>query len=320
MKSGASRPTAERRAASARAPTLEALDMIVHTPPYAPARHRARAWIAHVLLATSLLLIPDRATGNEPGRDTAAPHRVEDDATTPVGRRPEVASPSLVRRIGSDFKNVFTTKENLLTVGVGGVAALIAHQWDDEIAAGSLNSELDEDTALDATFESGQIVGGGAVQVGGAFIVFGAGKVFEKPGVEVLGRDLVRAQIVTQSITFAMKLAFGRERPEDPSNTLSFPSGHSSGTFATATVLQRHYGWKVGVPSYAIAAYVAASRLSEARHYLSDVVFGAAVGIVGGYTVTLGLKDERFGVAPLPPATGWGLKLTWSGSCPPPSR
>ena len=37
---------------------------------------------------------------------------------------------------------------------------------------------------------------------------------------------------------------------------------------------------------YAIASYVAASRLHDNVHYLSDVVFGAAVGSIAGRTVT----------------------------------
>ena len=44
-----------------------------------------------------------------------------------------------------------------------------------------------------------------------------------------------------------------------------FPSGHSSSSFATATVRQRHFGWKAGVTAYAMATYVASSRLQENR-------------------------------------------------------
>jgi membrane-associated phospholipid phosphatase len=56
-------------------------------------------------------------------------------------------------------------------------------------------------------------------------------------------------------------------------------------TFAAATVLQRRLGYRAGIAAYAIASYVAASRLHDNRHYLSDVVFGAAMGIVIGRSV-----------------------------------
>ena len=61
-------------------------------------------------------------------------------------------------------------------------------------------------------------------------------------------------------------------------------------TFATATVLQRDLGWKVGVPAYGLATYVAASRIQDKRHFLSDVTFGAAIGIVAGRSVTIGQR------------------------------
>ena len=62
-----------------------------------------------------------------------------------------------------------------------------------------------------------------------------------------VGRDIVRAQIVSQVMVQALKYTVQRDRP-DHSNNKSFPSGHAASAFATATVLQRYYGWKVGVP------------------------------------------------------------------------
>ena len=53
-----------------------------------------------------------------------------------------------------------------------------------------------------------------------------------------------------------------------------------------ATALERHLGWRYAVPGYIFASYVAASRLPADRHWLSDVVFGSAVGIIAGRTVT----------------------------------
>jgi membrane-associated phospholipid phosphatase len=84
-------------------------------------------------------------------------------------------------------------------------------------------------------------------------------------------------------------------------------------TFASATVLQRDLGWKVGIPAYGIATYVAASRIQENRHFLSDVAFGAAIGIIAGRTVTLGRGDGRFAVAPMAAPGGGGVSFTWVG-------
>jgi hypothetical protein len=196
-------------------------------------------------------------------------------------------------------------------VGLG--AAWAAGRFDQELAASGLNSELHPGTGLDAAFEAGEILGGSAAQLGGAFAAYGFGKLVENEEVERVGRDLVRAQIVTQSLTLGVKLLVRRERP-DGSNQASFPSGHASGAFATATVLGRHYGWKVGLPAYAVAGYIATSRLNEGKHYLSDVVFGAAVGILVGRTVTVEIAGARFAVSPTLPTGGIGVQMTWQGS------
>ena len=82
--------------------------------------------------------------------------------------------------------------------------------------------------------------------------------------------------------------------------------------FASATVLQRHFGWKVGVPAYAVASYVAASRVEVKHHYLSDVAFGAALGIVAGRTVPVG-HGHRLVLTPMVTPDGAGAGFTWMG-------
>ena len=263
----------------------------------------------------SLISLPfqfnlDRGIGPNDDEKRYAVNTERDD-TTPVTVAQD-SSPGLVRQIGRDFKNVFTTKDNLLIVGTGLGASWGASHFDDRIVSSGLNSELHEGARLDHFFEAGQIMGGGLMQVGGAFATYGLGELLSNPDAKGLGRDLVRAQLVTHSLTYATKFAVGRERP-DASNHRSFPSGHASATFATATVLQRRYGWRIGVPAYAFASYVGTSRLNENRHYLSDVVFGAAVGILVGRTVTIDLAKARFVVNPMMTRGGYGIQLAWLG-------
>ena len=121
------------------------------------------------------------------------------------------------------------------------------------------------------------------------------------------GRDLVRAQINATTWAYALKFAVDRTRPNgDPR---SFPSGHSTATFATAMVLQQHYGWKVGVPFFAAATYTAVSRLTVNKHWASDVTFGAFVGMASARTVTLHLRDARFAMTPFFVRGGGGVAL-----------
>jgi len=122
------------------------------------------------------------------------------------------------------------------------------------------------------------------------------------------------AKLAGQILAAGIKQATRRSRPEG--SGYSFPSGHTTVTFASATVLQRHFGWKVGIPAYGVAAYVAASRVEMNRHYLSDVAFGAALGIIAGRTVTIG-RGRQLMLTPLAPpdnaGAGAGLGFTWVG-------
>ena len=223
------------------------------------------------------------------------------------------SSPNLIHQIPLDFKNVFTTKQNLVILGVGLGATWAASVFDDEIANSRFNSTLYDEGGADDVLEPGTILGSAAVQVGGAFATYGLGKLLSKPRVEALGRDLVRAQIVAQTLTQVLKLATQRKRP-DGTNQRSFPSGHASGSFASATVIQRHFGWKAGIPAYVVASFIGASRVNQNKHYLSDVVFGATLGIIAGRTVTLYLGKHRFAVTPMVVAGGGGVRFVWLGS------
>jgi hypothetical protein len=164
---------------------------------------------------------------------------------------------------------------------LGGGLAIGAHPLD-----GSVNARLrGHQSAATPIFAPGKYVGQTPVQVGAALGVYVVGRLDHKPKASHLGMDLLRAQILTSALTTGLKYAAHRERP-DHSNPHSFPSGHASITFATATVIERHLGWRSSALGYAVASYVAASRLHDNRHYLSDVIFGAAVGAIGGRTVT----------------------------------
>lgn len=274
-----------------------------------------RRWIIWLVLLLAATMAGAEDAGKRETLDPFFVPRPDFYAPEPASSEDEIKAHNLVRQVGIDFKNVFATKENWIIVGAGLGAAWGVSYFDQEVANSQLNAELNglDDGALDRVFESGEIAGDGYVQAALAVTTYGLGKLFSHDGVADLGRDLVRAQIVAVTITSGIKFAVGRERP-DGSSTTSFPSGHTSSSFATATVLQRRYGWRIGAPAYAFAGYVAGSRLNEGRHYLSDVVFGAALGIMSGRTVTLGVGGERFALAPLFVPGGAGVQLAWVGS------
>jgi membrane-associated phospholipid phosphatase len=197
--------------------------------------------------------------------------------------------------------------ETATILSIGGVGAAAGHRWDRDTSA-SMATSRDLGRALNA----GGTLGSMQMQAAAAFATYAIGRATNHPKAAAIGADLIQAQIVAQVTTQGVKFAAGRTRPDGTS--LSFPSGHTASAFATATVLQRNLGWKVGVPAYAVAAYVGASRIQDKRHYLSDVAFGAALGIVAGRSVTVGSGSGRFAIAPAPAPGGGGVSVTWLGA------
>ena len=65
-------------------------------------------------------------------------------------------------------------------------------------------------------------------------------------------------------------------------------------------MLKRHLGWKGAVPRYIFSSYVAISRVSDKRHFMSDVVMGSTVGIIAGGTVTRPDREFPVTVVPVP--------------------
>ncbi len=87
------------------------------------------------------------------------------------------------------------------------------------------------------------------------------------------------------ALTQGVKQAFPRLRPDGSDND-SFPSSHSSTSFAAAATLQNRYGWKVGIPAQLAAAFVGVSRVQAHKHHWSDVLVGAAIGEATGFLIT----------------------------------
>jgi hypothetical protein len=80
-------------------------------------------------------------------------------------------------------------------------------------------------------------------------------------------------------------------------------------------VLNHHYGAKVGMPAYAVASFIAASRLKRNVHYLSDVAAGAGIGYLIGRTITNNQPSEKnllwFPSVSSVPNGGFNLEVTF---------
>ena len=213
--------------------------------------------------------------------------------------------PNLFTSTLADFKRL-PSRDTVTWLTIGGVAAAAGHRADTK-----LTFTLSTSPALHEPLEAGAVIGGAPFQLGAALATYAFGRAANSSRVATLGADLFRAQSVAQLTTYAVKYSVRRTRPDG--SQFGFPSGHAAVTFASATVLQRHFGWKVGLPAYGVASYVAASRLQMNRHYLSDVVFGGALGIAAGRTVTIGRGRAQMTLAPMAAPGGGGLAFTWLG-------
>jgi membrane-associated phospholipid phosphatase len=106
------------------------------------------------------------------------------------------------------------------------------------------------------------------------------------------------SNVTTVGLTYALKYGFGRERPNGR-NRHSFPSGHSSAAFATATMLHMWYGPATGIPAYAMAALTAFQRMDDNQHWLSDVIMGTTIGIAVPYMFYRGEANAKTQNLPL---------------------
>lgn len=97
-------------------------------------------------------------------------------------------------------------------------------------------------------------------------------------------RQLAVSLGVTWVVTFTLKRVINETRPDG--GDYSFPSGHASSSFASAEFMRRRYGWRWGAPAYALAAFVAYSRVESQMHYTHDVVAGAAIGVASSLIFT----------------------------------
>lgn len=110
------------------------------------------------------------------------------------------------------------------------------------------------------------------------------------------------AYVFASVVTQGMKITIQRDRPfvtypdiikrDDAGGGYSFPSGHTSAAFCTATSLSLLFPkWYVIMPSYLYAIAVGYGRMYQGVHYPTDVLVGA---IVGAGSAWVSFKVEKY--------------------------
>lgn len=118
------------------------------------------------------------------------------------------------------------------------------------------------------------------------------GKVLHSKGLYGVSSRALKSTLVAGAGGMALKVLIGRERPtKSPDNPFtfhpftfkdnSFPSGHTTVAFALATSFAREIeGQWDDVAFFSLASLTAYARMHDNRHWFSDVVFGAGVGVL----------------------------------------
>lgn len=131
------------------------------------------------------------------------------------------------------------------------------------------------------------------ISIGTPILVFGVGLIEKDKNIQQKALVMGATVIVAATISTAMKRTINRARPFETypdiqkvgtGGSSSFPSGHTSDAFSTATSLSLAFPkWYVIAPSYTYASLVGYSRMHLGVHYPSDVLAGAIVGAGSAY-------------------------------------
>jgi membrane-associated phospholipid phosphatase len=226
---------------------------------------------------------------------------------------------ALFYNLGDDMKHM-PRQNSIYWLAGGSAAALAIHPVDDDI-----NRHLATSKSANTLFKPGSIVGQGYFILPAAAATYVLGRVDHNGRVQHLGMDEIEAGLLSLGIVEGLKVTVRRDRPTPlPGQTTtgtgySFPSGHATMTFAAATVLQQHLGYRAGIPTYLIASYVAMSRLHDNVHWASDVAFGTGLGIMIGRSVTWhGRNFYGYNVTPAPMLLPHGAGVIFVAHADPP--
>ncbi len=208
----------------------------------------------------------------------------------------------VVQNLGHDLRRL-ATKDTLLILAAGAAASVAAYGSDEGVDRWTVSHPASSWTAI------GRVGGDGWMMGGLAVATWGAGELTKRRLMAHVGSDLIRAQVLNGSISRGIKIVVDRERPKGGGH--SFPSGHTSSSFASAGVLHQHFGWRVGAPAYAAATFVGWTRIRDRAHWLSDTLSGAALGLASARAVTGGHESKSWSVTPVAMPGGGGVVVRW---------
>lgn len=205
---------------------------------------------------------------------------------------------------------------------LGGVAASgLVSLWDEDL---DHKVRANRDSRLEDISSGVSLVGHPVTCLGVAGTAWGFGLWKDDPKLVLLGRQSFEAVVVAEAATVALKYATGRERPADSASSGrfhpfsfrpaadSFPSGHTAGAFALASVVaHRSDNPYVSWASYGVAGLVGLSRIYNGEHWASDVVAGAVIGELSARLTMRWEQRKSPSFGAIYPWGGSGLGVQW---------
>jgi hypothetical protein len=178
-------------------------------------------------------------------------------------------------------------RDNFRQAAFGAATALSLRPLDARVSSGLRRRDENWEVRIPSHLGDNLYLG---LSVAGTYFV---GKLSKTRHLSNTSIYLAEALMTSQAITFIGKTSVGRRRPNSL-NARSFPSGHSSAAFTVASVLDKRYGSRIGIPAYALASWIAFSRVRGSKHYPSDVIAGATLGILTGRGFVRNTSEKTF--------------------------
>lgn len=95
---------------------------------------------------------------------------------------------------------------------------------------------------------------------------------------------MLKTTLYSGLTTDILKRIVNEKRPNG-GDRFSFPSGHTTTTFAFASIVGLEHSQAWAIAAYTLAGIVGFSRMNDNAHYLQDVVSGATIGMAYGYSL-----------------------------------
>ena len=167
-----------------------------------------------------------------------------------------------------------TNAKYIFLVGSGiTYAAYKSHRSQTE----ELQIDISSDQPLGEFSEVGEILGWGGLSALYMLYQGSRGWIYKEDRAYENAELALEATVYTSLATLLAKTLIQKSRPDGSDNN-SFPSGHTSSSFAWASVVMARHDWYYGLGAYLVSSYVAFSRINDDRHHFYDVYGGITLG------------------------------------------